>query len=46
MIAYHTCIIDLILNLYLAAMTYNQVHYFQVNYLVDSLKTGHTKIPV
>ena len=34
--------------LLLAAMTYNQVHYFRVNHLVDFTQNayGHTKIPV
>ena len=35
---YYTC--------YLAAMTYNQVHYFRVNHLADFTQNGHTKIPV
>ena len=30
----------------LTAMTYNQIRYFRVNYLADSLKTGHTIITV
>ena len=30
----------------LAAMTYNQVHYFQVNHLADFTQNGHTKTPV
>ena len=34
------------LYLYLAAMTYNQVHYFRVNHLADFTQNGHTKIPV
>ena len=34
------------LFIYLAAMTYNQVHYFRVNHLVDFTQNGHTKIPV
>jgi len=32
--------------LLLAAMTYNQVHYFRVNHLADFTQNGHTKIPV
>jgi len=36
----------LLFNIYLAAMTYNQVHYFQVNHLADFTQNGHTKIPV
>ena len=31
---------------YLAAMTYNQVYYFQVDHLADFTQNGHTKIPV
>ena len=36
----------LTLKLLLAAMTYNQVHYFRVNHLADFTQNGHTKIPV
>ena len=36
----------IIIIVYLAAMTYNQVHYFRVNHLADSTQNGHTKIPV
>ena len=36
----------IILVYYLAAMTYNQVHYFRVNHLADFTQNGHTKIPV
>ena len=36
----------LLLLLLLAAMTYNQVHYFRVNHLADFTQNGHTKIPV
>ena len=35
-----------LLLLLLAAMTYNQVHYFWVNHLADFTQNGHTKIPV
>ena len=32
-----------LLLLLLAAMTYNQVHYFRVNRLADFTQNGHTK---
>ena len=31
---------------FIKAMTYNQVHYFQVDHLADFTQNGHTKIPV
>ena len=37
---------QLLLILLLAAMTYNQVHYFRVNHLADFTQNGHTKTPV
>ena len=39
-------IFPLLLLLLLAAMTYNQVHYFRVNHLADFTQNGHTKTPV
>ena len=38
--------VTLIVFIILAAMTYNQVHYFWVNHLADFTQNGHTKIPV
>ena len=52
----NNCLISFILLLYylfiiiiiclIAAMTYNQVHYFRVNHLADFTQNGHTKTPV
>ena len=42
--AYHTYVA--LLFIYLAVMTYNQVHYFRVNHLADFTQNGQIKIPV